>query len=457
MTKKIFGLLMIFSHMAGASFLSATYLKPFDLSARAASLGGAFLAKADDASAMYYNPAGIAFHKGIRIKTSLYFNQLTTTARLSGEEFTHSSNPFQFRGSFFLTWGITDWLGIGVAGFNDYNLETEWVANWPGNRLSIASRLKSFTIRPAVSLRPIKSLSLSLGMDFVSVNTFWSHSLAFPPTSFHTQDDKTVTSDLATKGRGSGLMAGLLFKPLRFVQLGVTFRQKIAIVLEGTNRFHLMDAFEWTLVPAPWGTVRFSTLIQDFYKMQTITGSLTLPEEFSVGLLLRPLNRLELIFDYTQTKWSRFGSWEFTSVNAGGDLNPEFTQQYGDFYGISPDYGNQSVDIGLKDSKTYKMGAELDLSSVLCVRAGYSIHENAVQAETINPAIPDMEHSRLSIGVGYEGALFSLWSNEKISELSVDVYFQYIMAKEQTSSYPGFPYAFDADRWVFGFGVGLNL
>lgn len=457
MSKKpvLFLILLIF--LSSSLFLSASQLKHFDLSARAASMSGAFLAKADDASAMYYNPAGIAFHKGIRIKTNLYFNHLKTTATIPGEDFSHTSNPFQFKGSFFLTWGISNRLAVGIAGFNAYSTGTQWTPRWPGNMLSISSKLNSFTFRPAVAVQPIKGLALSIGMDFVSVHSLWSHGLAFPQTRYHALNDKQVTSNLDTKGSGSGLVAGFLLKPVRFFQVGATFRQKISIEQSGTNRFLLIEAFEWTYVPTPFGQITVTTLLQDFYKFQSVTSSLTLPEETSVGILIRPIPKLELLFDYTKIRASQSGDLEFNSVNSGENLNPEFKQRYGDFYGISPDYGSQKVELTMKDSTSLRFGMELDLSSMFSVRAGYSNHKNSVSYETLNPAVPDLEHSCISLGLGYEGALFSLWSKEKISELSVDVYFQYILAREQTSSYPGYPYLYDADRWVIGFGVGLNL
>lgn len=457
MTKKTAPCLLLALCLACSLPLSASQLKHFDLSARAASMSGAFLAKADDASALYYNPAGIAFHKGIRIKTNLYFNRLTTTASIPGEEFTHTSNPFQFKGSFFLTWGISKRLAVGIAGFNAYSTQTLWTPRWPGNLLSISSKLNSFTFRPAVAVQPVKGLSLSIGMDFVSIHSLWSHGLNFPQTPYPALNDKQVTSNLDTKGRGSGFVAGFLLKPVRFFQLGATYRQKIPIEQNGTNRFFLIEAFEWTYVPSPFGQITVTKLLQDFYKFQSVTSSLVLPEELSIGVLIRPIPTLEILFDYTKTRASQSGDWEFNSVNSGEDLNPEFKQLYGDFYGISPDYGTQRIELTMNDSTSLRFGMELDLSSMFSVRAGYSAHKNSVSFETLNPAVPDLQHSCLSIGLGYEGALFSLWSKEKISELSVDIYCQYILAKEQTSSYPGYPYLFDADRWVFGFGVGLNL
>ena len=101
------------------SFLTIPHLqaqgaKNFDLSARAAALGGAFTARADDASAIYYNPAGLAFLEGIRIKTNILVGNLTATAYDPGTNITHKSNPFRLQGSFFLSFRAAKWLGLGV-------------------------------------------------------------------------------------------------------------------------------------------------------------------------------------------------------------------------------------------------------------------------------------------------------------------------------------------------------
>ena len=63
----------------------------------------------------------------------------------------------------------------------------------------------------------------------------------------------------------------------------------------------------------------------------------------------------------------------------------------------------------------------------------------------------------VSLGIGYEGPLFSIWSNEKISELSFDLYVQYIMGGAQQSVLPGAGLVYDSDYLVIGIGAGLNI
>ena len=49
-----------------------------EVGARAAALGGAFTARADDIYALWYNPAGLAFLTDFRFKTNVAFGDRTT-------------------------------------------------------------------------------------------------------------------------------------------------------------------------------------------------------------------------------------------------------------------------------------------------------------------------------------------------------------------------------------------
>lgn len=81
MGKKAFILFMILFTVSGFCYLKASGFRNFELSARAATLGGAFVARMDDASAVFYNPAGLAFLTGFRVKTNINYLQMTSTAK----------------------------------------------------------------------------------------------------------------------------------------------------------------------------------------------------------------------------------------------------------------------------------------------------------------------------------------------------------------------------------------
>ncbi|MBI2820936.1 MAG: hypothetical protein HYX74_01805, partial [Acidobacteria bacterium] len=54
--------------LAGSQAGRASAFSINELGARAMGMGGAFVSIADDGSALFYNPAGIAFQKGLRLE-----------------------------------------------------------------------------------------------------------------------------------------------------------------------------------------------------------------------------------------------------------------------------------------------------------------------------------------------------------------------------------------------------
>ncbi|MCG2815039.1 MAG: outer membrane protein transport protein, partial [Candidatus Aminicenantes bacterium] len=106
----------------------------FEIGARAAALAGAHVAQADDASAIYYNPAGMVFLKGVRVKTNILFSSMTITAR-QDSGVNYKSNLLNLRGAHFLTWNLFNRLSIGLGIFNPYIAETSWIMENPSRPL----------------------------------------------------------------------------------------------------------------------------------------------------------------------------------------------------------------------------------------------------------------------------------------------------------------------------------
>ncbi len=84
-------------------------------SARAAALGGAFTARADDATALFYNPAGLAFLGGWRLKTNIMFDRRTTDAARSDLAGRYRSEPSEFIGNVGVSWQPIKRVTIGTG------------------------------------------------------------------------------------------------------------------------------------------------------------------------------------------------------------------------------------------------------------------------------------------------------------------------------------------------------
>ena len=435
--------------------LQAEGAKNFDLSARAASLGGAFTARADDASALYYNPAAIVFLEGIRIKTNLLVTRLTATAYDPATDFTHKSSPFRLQGSFYLTWRATEWLGFGLGGFNPYQAATDWPWNWPGKAVCLRDSLSAYYIRPALSVRLTKFLSIGAGLDFVIARLRLDQVRRYGYFGYSDAYGPFLENRFNLNGRGLGYVFSLLLKFNEKLRIGGRFQQKVTADLEGENQYLGWNgSYISRAVSSRFQTeedVPTSIFIGQY--MHT-AARYTNPSEIAVGLMWEVTEKFLLHFEMEKIGWKQVGDLEIDITQDDYILDPDDPESIGRVYFPGTKY---ITTLKRKDSWNFKTGLEFRLSETLALRGGFASIQSAADADMISPASISLNRRVISLGFGYEGPLFSIWSNEKISELSFDLYGQYIMGQEQASALPGMDMVFDSDHFVIGISVGLNI
>jgi long-chain fatty acid transport protein len=427
-------------------------------SARAAGLGGAFTARADDATAIFYNPAGLAFLGGFRVKTNIMFGKRQTTASWpAGGPGPFETDPPEFIGDAALCWQPFKRVTIGTGLFSPFTYESYWTPSWSAETVVGRNRLRSLYFRSVVAVEPLKGLALSAGVDVISSSLRWLHATPFNIPNYPLVRDVNVDSSHRLHGRGMGLVAGALWKIVPAIRIGARYQERAAIDYAGTDVFNAQLDISGVIVPDPYRpSRRVSDLIDFYYATQDVKGRLTLPREVAGGVALTPFPPLSLYVDIVWDRWSDFGDWVFSSVNEGQALSPGFTPDYQQFYGLALDYGVQGVALNLRDTKAVKTGLEYRPVKYVSVRAGYARHQSSVDAAGRTPVYPDLDRNVYSLGFGYEGPLFSIWGgDERISDLSFDVFVRYATGGPAPSAFPGFEMTYDSSRFSFGFGAGL--
>ena len=426
-------------------------------SARAAGLGGAFTARADDATALFYNPAGLAFLNTLRIKCNIMFGRRQTSAAWpdGGDSFT--TEPPEFIGNAAVSWQPVERITIGAGLFSPFTYESYWTPGWDGETLVGRNRFRTMTFRAALAVEPLKGLALGAGVDLVSSTVRWRHMIPFNIPNYPLPRNLGVDSNYELSGRGTSFVAGALWKILPSVQIGAKYQERLPIDYTGTDVFNAQLDTTGATVPDPHLTRRkVIDLINFYYETQHVTTRLTLPRQITGGLALTPLKPLSVYLDLEWSRWSEFGDWIFTSTNTGQALNPAFTTEYQDFYGLALNYGVQGIPLTLRDTKALKAGLEYRPAKYTAVRAGYARHQSSVDEAGRTPIYPDLDRNVYSLGFGYEGPLFSIWGDgERVSDLSFDVFIRYATGGPAASAYPGFEIMYDSSRFVFGFGAGF--
>lgn len=438
------------------SRLAADDFSFHEVSARAASLGGAFTGRADDTSALFYNPAGLAFLGGLRFKTNVTLGGPVIDATWPGGP-SYRSNPFEILGAHALSWQPIRRVTVATGLFPALKFSSNWNPAWSGQTASTRTELYTGSFRTAVAIEVVKNFAVSAGLDVMKTNIIWRHNLFFNFANNPMPEPYPVESRETLTANGTGFVGGVLWKIVPAVQVGASYRSAVDMDLAGRDVFAYMSAGR--MVPGPGGSmIGLDTVLNRFYENQVITGQLTAPREIACGLALTPVRWLSLYADIQWTRWSDFGEWTFTSANAGGVLSPEWTTEYADFYGITPDYGTQGVAFALEDTREIKTGVEYRPADHLAVRFGYARTASSVTASERSPLYPDLDRNIYTLGFCYEGPVFSIWrTEERIADLSFDAFARYADAAPQESTYPGFEMTYSSKRFVWGVGVGFSF
>ena len=425
--------------------------------ARAAALGGAFTARADDTSSLFSNPAGLAFLGGIQIMTNMRFGSRSLDATKPSGGLSYTSSPYEIGGAHAVSWQFLKRVTLGIGIFSPYSFQAEWPATWDARTISITSQLKSRYFRSALAVELVKGLAVSVGVDIVSASLEWRHDILFNLETYPLPSDAYVSSRHSAAGHGLGFVAGALWKISPAVRVGAAYQSPVAIDHAGQNIFAIGRDMAYTPVPDPYGgSIIVSRLLDMIFRPQDVTGRLAFPRQISFGVAWRPLLRLSVTADVQWDRWSRFGDWVFRSVNEGGELSPDFGPVYQEFYGYTPDYGAQGVPLALKDTIKIQAGLEFHFARYLALRTGFARHESSLDADTRTPVYPDLDRTLYSLGFGYEGPVFSIYDDtERVSDLSFDLFVRYASAKAGESVFPGLDLSFGSNRVVFGVGVGF--
>jgi long-chain fatty acid transport protein len=435
--KKYLSLLsLVLFILTGTQHLKATGLSAFEIGARAAALAGAFVAHVDDASTVYYNPAGMVFLKGIRAKTNLLYSSRNTKATLPESAPMPATGPniesdlLFIRGAHFLTWNLFDRLSLGIGIFNPYIAQTKWIVQ---NPYSYETKFNVYFIRPALAFKPFKGFSIGMGVDIVISTLLWTHAYTWYQGIY---GPYLAYSRYDGNGSGLGFSAGFLWKIGSKFQIGGRYQHRVNVKMSGKQIFQAVYN----------------------YPVSSVNSNITLPSEFELGLKLNPVNRLAFCFDVQWSQWHVTKGWELEYDRAKDNRDPDFYQIWGDFLDRTIKKGNENAKLNLKDTITYKFGLEYQLSKRFSLRAGFSNQPSAVKDGAIHPLDPDLDRNIISLGLGHEGSLFSIWDpDESSSILSFDLFFQYVMTKKQTSTIPDLSVTFDNDHFIIGCGLGFTF
>jgi long-chain fatty acid transport protein len=332
--------------------------------------GEAFVATADNASAIYYNPAGIAQVPGTSLRSGLYSIYLDptyqppTTVPNAGQTYSIGKH-YNFIPQLFLTHSFANSpVSVGLGIYAPYGGNMDWPQNTGFRAVATDGSLKYLRINPVLALKLAPNLSIGGGVmvDYGKID-LEQGLLA---------NEQPFVNFFRFQGSGwtVGYNLGVLWQPIDQISIGATLRSATTITMQGHTEFEQQPVIADTQIPA--------------------SADYTFPLTSVVGLSYRPTPKWNLEFDADYTHWSSFE----TIIISQQSVPPFPVQQ------------NIPVNLDWQPSWMYEFGVTRYFDDGWHVSAGYVYSENSVPTAYYTPLAADLDRHFFSLGAGRNGRRF---------------------------------------------------
>jgi long-chain fatty acid transport protein len=351
--------LPVLAHAAGFSLLEQTGSGIGDAYAGAGASG-------DDASVMFFNPAGLSLLQAPQVSIAAHaidiqtqFHDKGSTLPLAGLGALPAGSTRDDAGDIiplgnaYVAWPLNDRLALGFAVNTPFGLKTEYDDPWIGRFQGIKSELTTINANPALSYKLNDNISLGFGADYQHAHAELTNAVVLGP---------------ATEGRARldvsddtwGWNAGALFLLPGEIRIGVSYRSQMTYSLTGDTNVSTITGLPIAAVSGP-----------------TKVG-ITFPSsaEFSFGYPVA--DALELRGDVSWMDWSKVGTVLATSSTSG---LPRDVLQF-----------------GFKDATRIALGLQYKRNEQWSFRAGTAWDQSPVTDAVRTVRLPDNDRWWASVG-----------------------------------------------------------
>jgi|ERR1017187_2581060 long-chain fatty acid transport protein len=353
--------------IGGIQTLSAGGYALPDQDAFATARGEAFVATADNPSAIFYNPAGITQLDGSNVRGGLYGIYLDPSyQRPGGSQSYNIDDKLHAIPQLFYTYSLQDkdWpvtFGLGV--YAPFGLSEKWPQDTGFRTVATEGALKYYTINPVIAYKLPWNLSIAAGLMVNYANVDLRQGLTPIPNNdlFRFKGDDWAL----------GYNLGLMWQPIKQISLGANFRSATRMDLSGQTTTELNG-----VLPATYSSA---------------SANYPFPLQATAGISYRPTEKWNLEFDAEYTDWSSLGNLTIHQSSP----NP-----------VMP-LSNIPLAFDWQSSWYYEFGATRYFDNGWHVSAGYIFNENSVPDAHYIPVVADVDKHFFSLGTGYKGKHFN--------------------------------------------------
>ncbi len=397
--------------------------------AKAQAMAGAFVAQADDPSAVWYNPAGLLRQerRSISLGANFFFPDISADdvngVRRNKDDGTHAdgeAGTVLITGNNYAQWRVGDRVGLGFGINTPFGLSVDWEDDAFVRYQSSFAELRTLYFTPAIALKLSDRISTGIGVSYIYADAELERKLyvgpGLPDGTFQ------LGGEAREWGYSAGVQAVLVENAgvIDHLTLGATYHS--AVVLE----FKSSDSVVNFTFPEPG----LAPEVPDSKASTTID----LPEIWTVGLSAQMGGHTTVNLDVSRLRWSTFDAIDIRAEN-------DQTQHALDNAEILPN----PVVRDYEDTWTIRLGGEYRFDDTWAARLGYAYDQTPITDKHLDPILPDSDRHLLTAGGEF-----------RYGDFSVDVAYSAFFYEEVSTSTNAEGFNVDYDSFSHIFSLALN-
>jgi len=363
-----------------------------------------------DGSSVFFNPGAVAMLPENYVQAGISplafesaFNPAGTNTQY--RTLNKIATPFTFYG----VWGpkASIWkVGLGI--YTPFGGLTDWGNNWQGKYVLESLDLKTIFFQPTLSVKVTDFLSIGAG--FVYNHADIDLTQAIPLSNSSGGDGQ---GHLSGTGTGYGWNAGLYFKTLSGVTIGITHRSGVSTDFNGNAMFSVAPSLQ-----------------SNFPSPNTFKSTVPLPATNSIGFGFYPTKDWTLALDLNLVGWNVFKTLAFT------------------YKQTSPEISTTSIPQDYNDAFSIRAGAQYKASDKVALRFGGGYASTAIPDGYVSPQVPDANRVYVTGGIGYKLA----------NHLNVDASFEFehLAPRFQTTIYSQLSGTYATNVYIPGISLSYH-
>jgi len=358
----------------------------YEASARGNAVGGALVGDADDATAVYYNPANMAFSTNVQLAVGLTFIHPFCDVEVDHYPQNRMDPGWFTVPTAYFTVPLPADFSFGWGNYTEFGLGSYYHPGWSLAADTQKTTIRQVTLNPNLAYKFTDWLSASLGIreswiqfenykQPYSGESFWYANagtyLPGYPNAYH------LRTHLKGEDWATGWNGAINIKATEKLSFGLVYRSRIKHKIRGDFN---MDGY----VNTPSGVVSapLVALSQGYCATSHASAWLTLPQSVTFGANYKVTDRYRVGTSITWTEWSTVDTIKFNIPNGPG--------------------GGYPLKLSWRNTFRAGFGMEYDLLDWMTVRGGYTFDEDPTSKRNSTTMLPRGDRHIIGSGLGFK-------------------------------------------------------